>query len=367
MAKLSNYRESGVDYSVLDRIKREAIKRAKATSGLLAQANAEEIAESRGSSAYVFKAGGLTMAMVIEGLGTKSLIADCVLRDGGPNRFADVAIDAVAAIINDVISVGAAPLVITAYFSTGNAAWYGHEERATALLSGWQHGCEESGAVWGGGESPALPGLVSDNGLEIAGSALGIVPADRVAVLGQNVEPGDRIVLLASSGLHANGASLARRIAGNLPRRYETELPSGRSFGAALLDPSIIYAKFVRALLASEVHPKFLNGVTGHGLMKVMRAPKQVRYVVDKLPKVPEVLSFMAQIAKMSPTEAYATLNMGIGYVAIVSPDDAEETVLLAESAGYHALNAGEVVAGNRSLVVPHLGIEFADKDLQFD
>lgn len=365
MAKLSNYRDSGVDYTVLDRIKREAIERAKATSGLLAMSGAEEVPESRGASAYVFKAGGMTMAMVVEGLGTKSLIAHQVLQEGGINRYADVAVDAVAAIVNDVISVGAAPLVITAYFSTGDAAWYADEPRATALLAGWQRACEESGAAWGGGESPALPGLVAEDGLELAGSALGIVPQGRDAVLGQNVSPGDRIILLASSGLHANGASLARRVAGMLPNGYATALPSGRTLGEALLDPSVIYAKFVRALLDSDVLPKFLNGVTGHGLMKVMRAPKQVRYVLETVPEVPEVLDFLTQQTGMSTAEAYGTLNMGIGYAAVVSAEDADRTVHLAEAAGYRAWNAGEVVAGARSLSVPHLGIEFADTDLQ--
>ncbi|WP_431776632.1 AIR synthase-related protein [Streptomyces cucumeris] len=365
MAKLSNYRDSGVDYHVLDRIKREAIDRAKATSGLLGLVGAEEVPESRGASAYVFKTGGMTMAMVIEGLGTKSLIAHHVLRDGGPNRYADVAVDAVAAIVNDVVSVGAAPLVITAYFSTGDAAWYADKDRATALLSGWQRACEESGATWGGGESPALPGLVAADGLELAGSALGIVPPGRDAVLGQDVAPGDRIVLLASSGLHANGASLARRVAADLPQGYSTDLPSGRTLGEALLDPSIIYARFVRALLASEVRPKFLNGVTGHGLMKVMRAPKQVRYVLETVPEVPEVLDFLTQQTGMSTAEAYGTLNMGIGYAAVVAADDADETVRLAEAVGYQVWNAGEVVTGDRSLSVPHLGIEFADGDLR--
>ncbi|MFJ4622900.1 AIR synthase-related protein [Streptomyces sp. NPDC088812] len=365
MAKLTNYRDSGVDYSVLDRVKREAIDRAKATSGLLSLAGAAEVPESRGASAYVFRAGGMTMAMVTEGLGTKSLIAQQVLQDSGVNRYADVAVDAVAAIVNDVISVGAAPLVVTAYFSTGDAAWYADEARSTALLAGWQRACEESGAAWGGGESPALPGLVAADGLELAGSALGIVPPGREPVLGRDVVPGDRIVLLASSGLHANGASLARAVAAGLPDGYATALPSGRSLGEALLDPSVIYAGFVRALLESRVRPKFLNGVTGHGLMKVMRAPTRVRYVLESVPDVPEVLEFLVRRTGMSAAEAYGTLNMGIGYAAVVAADDADETVRLAEAAGYRAWNAGEVVAGDRSLCVPHLGVEFADRDLQ--
>jgi phosphoribosylformylglycinamidine cyclo-ligase len=365
MAKLSKYQNSGVDYDVLDHIKRGAIDRAKATSDLLALSNAQEVVASRGASAYVFKVGGLTLAMVIEGLGTKSIIAQHVLQMSGQNRFSDVATDAVAAIVNDVVSVGAVPLVLTAYFSTGDAAWYSDEARSVALLTGWQRACEESGVAWGGGESPALPGLVAADGLELAGSALGIVPSGRTPVLGEDISPGDRVIFLASSGLHANGASLARQVADSLPHGYSTVLPSGRTLGEALLDPSVIYAKFVRALLESPVRPNFLNAVTGHGLMKVMRPTKPLRYVLDVLPEVPEVLDFLVRETKMSTTEAYGTFNMGIGYIAIVRPDDADETVHIAKGLGYQAWNSGEVMAGERSVIVPHLGIAFIDKDLQ--
>jgi len=365
MAKLSSYQDSGVDYEVLDRIKREAIDRAKSTSGLLALAGGREVPESRGASAYVFELGGQTLALVVEGLGTKSIIAQDVLAAGGPNRFADIAQDAVAMIVNDVVSVGALPLVVNAYFSTGDAEWYAEEDRARALLSGWESACVESGATWGGGESPALPGLVTPGGLELAGSSVGVVPDGGGAILGADIEPGDRIVLLASSGLHANGASLARAVAAELPDGYSTLLPSGRTLGEALLDPSLIYAKFLRALYAGGVTPKFLNGITGHGLMKLMRAPKRVRYVIEALPEVPEVLIFLAEARNMMPTEAYATLNMGSGYAAVVRPEDAAEAVRLANEAGYTAIDAGYVEAGPRSVHIPHLGIEYVDDDLQ--
>jgi phosphoribosylformylglycinamidine cyclo-ligase len=365
MAAQQEYRRSGVDYEVLDRVKREAISLAAATAPLLSASGATEVTASRGSSAYVLDLQGVTLAIVVEGLGTKAILAEQYLQASGTSRFADIAQDAVAAIVNDVISVGAVPLVVTAYFATGDAAWYGDERRSLELLRGWRAACEESGATWGAGESPALPGVVSADVVELAGSALGLVPAGRRPVLGQEVSPGDRIVLLTSSGLHANGASLARRVVAAQPLGLLTPLPSGRTLGEALLDPTKLYASFVRKLLATAVVPKFLNAVTGHGFLKIMRAPAAVRYVITEVPEVPEVLTFLVEALSLSPTEAYSTLNMGAGFVVVVGPDDVAETMRVAEATGHGAVLAGEVVQGPRSLVIPSLGVEYATDELQ--
>lgn len=359
------YARAGVDYDILDRVKREAVERARATAPLLLAAGAREVPASRGASAYVLEVGGQTLALVVEGLGTKSLLAEEYLRLTGVSRFADVAVDAVGAIVNDVVSVGALPLVVTAYFATGDAEWYADERRSLHLLDGWQRACVEAGAAWGGGESPALPGLVAADGIELAGSALGVVPAGRSAVLGDDVRPGQRIVLLPSSGLHANGASLARRVASTLPAGLLTPLPSGRTLGEALLDPSILYAGFVRGLLASSVRPSFLNGVTGHGLRKVMRAPADVRYVLDTLPEVPEVLAFLADAAGLSPAQAYSTLNMGAGYVTVVDEADVAETLRVARAAGHEPVLAGTVAAGDRAVELAPLGVVYAKNTLR--
>jgi phosphoribosylformylglycinamidine cyclo-ligase len=365
MARQDEYRRSGVDYEVLDDVKRQAIALAAATAPLLGQAGGREFPQSRGSSAYVFEVNGTALAMVVEGLGTKSVIAADYLAATGISRYADVARDAVAAIVNDVISVGANPLVVTAYFATGDAAWYSVRERAVDLLAGWRAACEDAGAVWGGGESPALPGVVMADAIELAGSALGLVPAGREPVFGDGIRPGDKIVLLPSSGLHANGASLARRVAGELPDGLLTALPGGRRLGDALLDPTVIYASFVRELLASPVAPVFLNGITGHGFLKIMRAGVDVRYEITVLPEVPEVLQFLVGALGMDLGEAYSTLNMGAGYVVIVRPEDVETTLRLAALTGHDALVAGEVVAGDRTLAIGPLGIEYRDDDYQ--
>jgi phosphoribosylformylglycinamidine cyclo-ligase len=365
MARQDEYRRSGVDYDVLDEVKREAIALAAATAPLLAASSGSEVSESRGSSAFVFEVNGTTLAFVVEGLGTKSIIASDYLEATGVSRFADIAQDAVAAIVNDVISVGAQPLVVTAYFATGDAAWYGNRDRSLDLLNGWRKACEQAGAVWGGGESPALPGIIMPGAIELAGSALGLVPPGREPVLGRDIAGGDKIVLLPSSGLHANGASLARRVATQLPAGLLTELPSGRQLGDALLDPTRIYASFVRELLASPVVPKFLNGITGHGFLKIMRADVAARYEISALPPVPGVLRFLVDQLRMPAAEAYSTLNMGAGYVAIVSPQDVDETLRAARKTGYDALVAGEVAEGDRALAIPSLGIEYRDDDFQ--
>jgi phosphoribosylformylglycinamidine cyclo-ligase len=365
MAVQREYQLSGVDYEVLDRVKREAIAAAASTSSLAALSGAVEFPDSRGCSAYVFKIGDLTLATVVEGLGTKAVLADQFLELTGISRYADIAQDAVAAIINDVISVGAVPVVVNAYYSTGDAAWYGDERKSLELLRGWKDACVDAGAVWGGGESPALPGVVSPTAIELAGSALGVVPSGREPVLGRDVAEGDRIILLASSGLHANGASLARLVAAAQADGLASTLPSGRMFGDALLDPTVLYASFVRSLLETSVKPKFMNAITGHGFLKIMRTPVPARYVITELPPVPEVLQFIVDDRGMSPTEAYSTLNMGAGFVVVVSPEDVEATLSVAHAQNVDAIVAGHVENGPRSLVITPLDVSYADEAMQ--
>ncbi len=221
----SAYRRAGVDYAVLDASKRSALTEALATSHWLAAGGARAVEGSRGEPAFVLRFAGSTLAFVLETLGTKSIIAREYHELAGVNHYDDVAYDAVAAVLNDLICVGALPLVLNAYFATGSSAWYEHAERADALLAGWRRACDDAQCAWGGGESPSLVDLLAPEEVELAGSALGFVAPPGEPLLGEQLAPGDEIVLLASSGLHANGASLARRIASQLPRGLLTGLP----------------------------------------------------------------------------------------------------------------------------------------------
>ena len=358
------YRSAGVDYRALDAGKRSALNEALRTSELLGAAGARALDSSRGEPAFVFQAAGRMLAFVVEGLGTKSIIARQVEEQLGLSLFDNVAYDTVAAIVNDLCCVGALPLVVNAYFATGSSDWYERRDRHEGLLAGWREGCVDAGATWGGGESPSLPGLVEAQDIELAGSAVGMVPEGRGAILGADLAPGDEIVVVASSGLHANGSSLARQVAERLEQGYATPLPSGRAFGEVLLDRSRIYVGLVRALLAGPIDVHYLSHITGHGLLKLMRPRRELTYRVRWLPAVPEVLKFLADEAEMTPTEAYQTLNMGCGFAVYCASGAGGEVVRLARQQGLSAGVAGAVEEGPRRVVLEPIGVVFASADM---
>ena len=362
----ASYKAAGVDYDALDAGKRMAMARALATSPLLSERGGQARDASRGEPAFVFDFDGRTFAFVVEGLGTKSIVARLLYERHGVNRFADVAYDTVAAILNDLACVGALPLVVNAYFATGASEWYLAADRAAALLEGWQQACLDAGCAWGGGESPSLPGLVSAEDIELAGAAVGAVPRGRAAILGEDLRVGDEIVLIASSGLHANGASLARLLADRLPDGYATALPSGRSLGEALLDSSVMYVSLVQALLESDLKISYLSHITGHGLLKLMRPPRSFTYRMSNLPPVPEVLTFLADKAGLEAHAAYSTFNMGAGYAIYCAAGSGSAVVAIARQLGLDALVAGLVEDGPRRVIVEPIDVVYDGAELEF-
>lgn len=385
MSLNGKYHAAGVDYDVLDNAKRAALGAAAATVEAKKQDHTgafhsptgshdvEYELKSQGESAFVFKANGLTLATVLECLGTKSVIAREYAEVGGASLFRNVGVDGVAAAVNDLICVGALPLVVHAYFATGETSWYDDKTRFADLVQGWREGCEMAGAAWGGGESPTLSGLIAGKDIEIAGSAVGFIPKSRidasgeavaVPVLGERLTPGDEIVLVSSSGLHSNGATLVRKVVATLSDGYRTHLPSGKEFGAAVLDSALIYTGLV-ADLHGEVDVTYYSHITGHGLRKLMRAHRELKYVIRELPRVPEVLSFLQQAAGMSDYDAYGTLNMGAGFAVFCPRGDGERVVKIARGRDLEALVAGEVVEGPRGVVLEPVGVTFEEDDLR--
>jgi phosphoribosylformylglycinamidine cyclo-ligase len=361
----SEYGKVGIDYDILDESKRAAIRNAEATSPLIAAHGGRVVEESRGASAFVLEMGGQQLAFVVEGLGTKSIIARQWLEQTGEDRFADVGVDGVAAIVNDVASVGALPFVVNAYFATGGSDWHAGDTAIPSLLAGWRRGCELAQAVWGGGESPALPGLVSPNDVEIAGAAIGTVPPEWGPLLGDDLRAGQAIVLVDSSGLHANGATLARSVAAKLPDGLRTKIADGTAFGDALLTPSVVYVPLVAELRRRGIRPAYLAHVTGHGLRKLMRAPVDLVYVVDELPPVPPVLEFLADQARMTERDAYGTFNMGAGWAVYVDRDAAGQVVEAATASGMTARIAGHIEEGDRAVELTGPGISYRGDELE--
>jgi phosphoribosylformylglycinamidine cyclo-ligase len=307
------------------------------------------------------------LASIVECLGTKTLVADDMARITGKSYYDSIAQDTIAMAVNDLITVGATPLVVQAYWAAGGSDWFDDAQRSAALVAGWQRACELCGVAWGGGETPALAGIVEHGRVDLAASCTGIVSPKPRLTLGEHLAPGDAIVLLASSGIHANGVSLARQVAERLPRGYLTPVsdsPVPIGFGEALLVPTMLYAPVTEALFRAGIRVRYAVNVTGHGWRKLMRHRADLTYRIQRLPEVPAVLKFLQREAGLDARGAYATFNMGAGFAVFVPPEDAERTVAVARKAGVESWIAGSVEAGPRRVVIEPLDVEYAGDEL---
>jgi phosphoribosylformylglycinamidine cyclo-ligase len=359
-----DYTQAGVDYSKIDPLKILAQQAAAATAGNLQRHGLREVAASRGESAYVVDCGDFYLASITECLGTKALVADATRALTGKTYYGQIAQDTIAMAVNDIVTVGASPVSVHAYWAAGGSEWFRDVQRAKDLVDGWRAACDACGVAWGGGETPALAGVVADGRVDLAASCVGIVrPKSRLA-LGEKLGAGDAIVLLASSGIHANGVSLARKLAEKLPAGYGTVLPSGALFGEALLAPTVLYSPVTEALAKAGIVPHYAVNITGHGWRKIMRHPAAFTYRLHALPEVPEVLRFLQKETGSDDREAYGNLNMGAGFAVFVAAADAERTVAVAAQSGVRALVAGRVEAGTKQVVIAPLGVTFGADDL---
>ena len=359
------YDQAGVNYDLIDPLKVSAQRAAAATALNVAAHGFQEVKASRGESAYVVDVGPFYLASIVECLGTKTLVADEMARRTGKSYYAGIAQDTIAMAVNDLITVGATPLVVQAYWAAGGSEWFGDKERAQELVKGWKAACDICGVAWGGGETPALAGIVEEDRIDLAASCTGIVsPKSRLSV-GDQLADGDAIVLLASSGIHANGLSLARKLAERLPQNYLTEIEPGLTYGDALLAPTALYSPVTEALAKAGLTVHYSANITGHGWRKLLRHPGELAYRIHTVPPVPAVLKFIQQQCHQDDREAYSTLNMGAGFALFVPPEEAAEVVRIAEGCGIAAWHAGSVEAGPKRLFIEPLGIEFSEGDLQ--
>ena len=359
------YAMAGVNYDQVDPIKLLAQQSAKSTATQLNQHGLSEIAASRGESAYVLDAGPFYLASIVECLGTKILVADAVYRETGKSFYAAIAQDTIAMAVNDLITVGATPLVVQAYWAAGGSDWFANKQRAADLIKGWKAACETCGVTWGGGETPALAGVVESGTIDLGASCTGIVKPKSRLSLGDNLKAGDAIVILASSGIHANGVSLARKLAKRLPNGYQTDLGNGQLFGEALLAPTTLYAPVTEALAKAGVTVNYCVNITGHGWRKLLRHTSELTYRIHTVPPVPPVLAFMQTETKLDNADAYGTLNMGAGFAFFVSAGQAAKAAAIARECGIEAWVAGVVEAGPKRVLIGPIGVTYSAEDLK--
>src|SRR3989338_8264062 len=253
------------------------------------KAGFSEITATRGESAFVWQQGQTLFASVVEGLGTKNLVADDMRKITGKTYYDVIAHDTVATIINDLVTVGAKPRVVHAYWAIEDNSWLADQQRMKDFITGWRDACKVSMATWGGGETPTLKGIVEKGTVDLGGAAIGIIESKNRLITDRSLTVGDRIVLLKSNGINCNGLSLARAVVKNLPKGYATKLKNGKMYGEAVLTKTNIYARLVQELLESGVNIHYISNITGHGLRKIMRARGNFTYVVEKVFEPQEV------------------------------------------------------------------------------
>jgi phosphoribosylformylglycinamidine cyclo-ligase len=355
-----SYEQSGVNYDRLDAFKRACQRAAGPTAAQLAAHGLSEPEGIRGESAYLIEAPDEFLAHVEEGLGTKNLVADAMQKLTGKSWYRNIGIDTVATIVNDLATTGALPISVAMHAAVGDAEWFADETRAEALADGFAEGCRAAGAVWGGGETPTLRGIVAPETIVLAGSAIGRIRPKLQRIVG-DVRLGDAIVMVASNGVQTNGLTLCRALAERLPQGYLTPIGDGRAYGEALLDASVIYVRLIAALQRAAIRPHYAVHVTGHGWRKLMRLEEPFVYRVETVRTPPAIFQFIQRHGPVELREAYATFNMGVGFALYVSPEQVDQVVQLAESEGYDAWRAGAVYRdGNRKRVeIPPLGIDF--------
>ncbi len=362
------YAAAGVDYSAIDPGKRLAQVRALSTAGALPARGANEVGESRGESAYVVDVGDRYVSSVTEALGTKNLIADAVRLITGRSHYDTIAQDTVATILNDLATVGGVPLSLTAYWGTGSSDWFRDEARMRDLVDGWAKACVVAGCSWGGGETQTITGIIDPSAINLAGSAVGLILPKARLLLGSRVRPGDAMLIAPGTGLHANGATLARKIAGEIPGGYRAPVPGdakGRCFGEVLLDPTPLYGPLVEALQTAGLELHYAVHVTGHGWRKLMRGTAELTYVVERVPPVQPILEFLRSRARLSMDDAYGTFNMGAGFALYLPAASTADAIRVAKRAGFELIAAGHVEAGRKRVVIRPLDVTFEGDSLQ--
>ena len=350
--KALTYASVGDDYDTKDPINKLSQQTARSTAKNLKSLGFEEVSDTRGESAFVWEQGDVYMASVIECLGTKNLIADEMYKLTGKSYYDVIAHDTVATFINDLSTVGAKPLVVHAYWSIEDNSWLQDQQRMTDFINGWKTACDLAGATWGGGETSTNKGIITPGRADLAGSAVGIIKPKERLIIDKKLQDGDRIILLKSNGINANGVSLARAVAKKLPQGYATKLSNGKLFGEVLLTKTNIYAKLVQDLLDNGVEIHYITNITGHGLRKIMRARQSFSYVIKKVFEPQEVFTFIQKHANLSDYEMYQTYNMGQDYTIFLSQNHVKKAQEIINKNKFQSIDGGYIEKGERQVFI---------------
>jgi len=330
------YAEAGVDIAAGEAMV-ELIKPAAAST---AREGADAALGGFGAI-FDLKAAGFDDPLLIastDGVGTKLKVAHACSRHHG------VGIDLVAMCANDILVQGAEPLFFLDYFATSRL----ETDIAAEVVKGIAEGCRLAGCALIGGETAEMPGMYAPGDYDLAGFAVGAVERGKL-LTGSDISAGDRILGLASSGLHSNGFSLVRRLVESAGLAYDDPAPfaTDENLGEALLHPTRIYVNGCLPLARSG-RIKALAHITGGGLLEnIPRSlPRGVSAVIDAASwPLPPVFAWLAEAGDLSPRELARTFNCGVGMVAIVADSEADAVAGALAAAGETVWSIGRIDA----------------------
>jgi phosphoribosylformylglycinamidine cyclo-ligase len=329
----SEYARSGVDTEEADRALSRLLLEISPT---LAFGAPTEI--GIGHFASVIRAGPLRIALTTDGVGTKLIVAQLVL------KYDTVGIDCVAMNVNDLICVGATPLALLDYLAVESA----DPDVFAQIGIGLAEGAKQAGVSIVGGEVAQIPdmlrGVQPGSGLDLVGMAIGVIPEDGL-IDGSAVEPGDAVVGIESSGIHSNGLSLARRV---LFTRFELDTyveELGTTVGEELLRPTRIYVPHLQALNDNGIRPRAVAHITGDGLLNLRRVEAPVGFEITHLPEPQPVFRLIEQLGEIDRAEMRTVFNMGVGMTVVVREAEVERTIEVLRSTGAETWRLGTAVA----------------------
>ncbi len=288
--------------------------------------------------------GGLEHPLLVagtDGVGTKLELAQRL------NRHDGIGLDLVAMCVNDVITSGAEPLFFLDYIATGRLT----PDTLAEVVEGIAHGCRLSGCALLGGETAEMPGFYHPGQYDLAGFGVGVVEESRL-IAGRAVKAGDRVVGVASSGVHSNGFSLVRRILEDRQVTEETRLGAeGPLLLSELLTPTTLYGDLVKALMASDLAPHGMAHITGGGLPENLPRclPEGVNAVLDPRSwERPALFHWLQEEGEVPEADLWHTFNLGVGFCLVVSPQTVDAVVQVCKSCGHRAWEIGQIQEGNK-------------------
>ena len=302
-----------------------------------------ELLTTFGQYASVLKLNDdLAIAISTDGVGSKTIVASAL------GRYDTIGFDCVAMNVNDIICVGARPFAMVDYLGVNTL-----DPRITEeILRGLGAAAKEASIAIPGGELAQLPEVIGSNGrdegdptaFDLVGTCIGTCHPDRL-VLGREIEPGDAILGLASSGVHSNGLTLARKSLLQAGRfQLADEVSSlGRSIGEELLEPTEIYVRAVVDLWNAGIETRGLVHITSDGFTNLCRLDAQVGYDLQHLPDVPAIFDVIRKAGGIDDAEMYRVFNMGVGFVVIVREDQVDDALARISGSGYRAQRVGTV------------------------